>query len=105
VLVLALGVIATIVLLRAIPDSIPRVTNIQAQRTADSIEFYWEDPGLLPGDAFQVSTNHGTSRSIQQSTTFSVDAKSGDRVCLTVTVRRDGKPGDPSAEKCVEVNG
>ncbi|MCC6270355.1 MAG: serine/threonine protein kinase [Microbacteriaceae bacterium] len=105
VLVLALGVIATIVLLRANPDSIPRVTNIQAQRTIDSIEFYWEDPGLLPGDAFQISTNHGTSRSIQQSTTFSVDAKSGDRVCLTVTVRRDGKPGDPSAEKCVEVNG
>lgn len=104
-LVVALAVVATIVLLRATSDGIPRVTNIQAQRTVDSITFRWEDPGLLPGDAYQVSTNTGTSRSIQQSTVFTVDAKSGERVCLTVTVRRDGKSGDPSGEKCVEVNG
>lgn len=104
-LVVTLGVVATIVLLRATSDSIPRVTNIQAQRDIDSIEFHWDDPGLLPGDVYQISTNHGAPRSIQQSTTFSVDAKPGDRVCVTVTVRRDGKTGDPSNEKCAEVDG
>ncbi len=105
VLVVTLGVIATIVLLRANSDRIPRVTDIQAQPAGGSVEFQWVDPGLLAGDSYQISTNQGTSRSIQQSTTFSVDAQPGDRVCITVTVNREGKTGDPSSEKCVEVNG
>lgn len=104
VLVLTLGVVATIVLLRSNSDRIPRVTDIQAEVSADSIEFSWADPGVLPDDTYQIATNQGTSRSIQQSTTFSVDAKPGERVCVTVTINRAGKTGDPSGEKCVEVN-
>ena len=104
VLVLTLGVVATIVLLRVNSDRIPRVTDIQSEQSFDSVEFHWEDPGLLPSDTYQISTNQGTSTSIQQSTTFSVGAKPGDRVCVTVTVNREGKTGDPSNEKCVEVS-
>lgn len=104
VFVLTLGVVATIVLLRTNSDRIPRVTDIQAVQSADSIEFSWVNPGVLPGDTYQISTNQGASRSIQQSTTFSVNTKPGDHVCVTVTINRAGKTGDTSSEKCVEVN-
>jgi hypothetical protein len=105
VLVVALGVVATIVLIRSNSDRIPRVTDIQAEQSIDSIEFSWSNPGLLPGDSYQISANQGTQNSIQQSTTFSVDANPGDRVCISVTVNREGKTGEPSSEKCVEFNG
>ncbi len=104
VFVLTLGVVATIVLLRTNSDRIPRVTDIQAVQSADSIEFSWVNPGVLPGDTYQISTNQGASRSIQQSTTFAVNTKPGDHVCVTVTINRAGKTGDTSSEKCVEVN-
>jgi hypothetical protein len=32
-----------------------------------------------------------------------VDGSAGQTVCITVAVNRDGKIGDPSAEKCVDV--
>jgi serine/threonine protein kinase len=105
VLVIALGVVATIVLIRSTSDQIPRVTDIAATQSADSIEFSWSNPGLLPGDSYQITSNTGTPSSIQQSTTFSVDAAQGDRVCITVTVNREGKTGPPSSEKCVEFGG
>lgn len=105
VFVVLLGAIALVVLLRSGPGQIPMVTDIQARQLSDSVEFHWGDPGLLPGDSYQITTNHGTSHSIQQSTTFSVDAVPGDRVCITVTVNRQGKTGPPSNEKCVEVDG
>jgi hypothetical protein len=44
----------------------------------------------------------GTS-SIQRSPEFRVDAQAGDTVCITVTVNRQGKTGDPSTEKCIDV--
>ena len=104
-LVIALGVVATIVLIRSNSDQIPRVTDIAAVQTVDSIEFSWVDPGLLPGDSYQIVSNTGTPSSIQQSTTFAVDAAQGDRVCITVTVNREGRTGTPSTEKCVEFGG
>ncbi len=105
VLVIALGVVATIVLIRSNSDHIPRVTDIAAVQTSDSIEFSWMNPGLLPGDTYQITSNTGTASSIQKSTTFAVDAAQGDRVCITVTVNREGKTGQPSSEKCVEFGG
>lgn len=102
-LVIALGVIATIVLVRSNADHIPVVTDIQAVASSSSIEFRWPDPGLQPGDSYQISVNQGTSSSIQQSTTFSVTAKPGENVCVTVTVNRAGKTGANSAQKCAEV--
>lgn len=104
VLVLTLGVIAIIVLIQSNSDGIPKVTDIQSTLTSDSIEFHWSNPGLLPGDSYQINTTPGNSRSIQQSTTFSVDAKPGDSVCVTVTVNREGKTGEPSKPKCVDVS-
>ncbi len=105
VLVITLGVIATVVLFRSNTDHIPVVTDIRAVSSPDSIEFQWPDPGLLPADSYQISTNQGTSRSIQQSTTFSVNATTGENVCVTVTVNRAGKTGADSAQKCAEVTG
>lgn len=105
VMVIALGVVATLVLFRSNSTGIPRVTDIAAVQSANSIEFSWEDPGLLTGDTYQISTSTGASDSFQQSASFSVDAHDGDRVCIVVTVNREGKAGEPSSEKCVEFTG
>lgn len=105
VLVIALGTISTIVLLRSLADQIPRVTDIDARVVGTQVEFSWEDPGLDRGDSYQVSTDDGFNSSIQSSRTFTVAAAEGDRVCLTVTVNRNGQTGEPSNRKCVDVNG
>ena len=105
VMVIALGVVATLVLFRTTSSVIPRVTDITAQQSATSIDFRWADPGLGVGDSYQISTTAGTSDSFQQSNTFSIDAHAGDRVCITVTVNREGKAGEPSNQKCVDFDG
>lgn len=105
VLVIALGTISTIVLVRSLADQIPRVTDIDARVVGGQVEFSWGDPGLDRGDAYQVSTDNGFNSSIQSSRTFTVAAAEGDRVCLTVTVNRNGQTGTPSNRKCVDVNG
>jgi serine/threonine protein kinase len=104
VLVVALGATAIIVLATANGSDIPKVTDIAAKTTADSIQFSWADPGIVAADTYQVTTSDGRS-SMQQSPTYAVDARVGDRVCITVTVNRAGKTGPPSAEKCVAFGG
>jgi len=104
VLVLGLGAAATIVLLRANSTDIPKVTDISARSNADSVQFTWADPGVTAGDQYQVTTSDGQS-SIQSTRTYSVDATNGQRVCITVTVNREGKTGSASPEKCVEFSG
>ena len=103
VLVLALGTIATLVLIRATNTDIPTVSNVEASTRDGTITFSWKNPGILADDSYQISTNTGES-SIQRSSEFTVDAQPGDRVCLTVTVNRDGKTGPASSEKCVDVS-
>lgn len=105
VLVLALGVVSTTVLLRSLADQIPRVTDIDARVSGGQVEFSWNDPGLDRGDVYQVSTDDGLNSSIQSSRTFTVAAAEGERVCLTVTVNRNGQTGEPSNRKCVDVSG
>jgi serine/threonine protein kinase len=104
-LVVALGVIALVVLLRAngAGTGIPVVTDISASRTGNTVHFSWRDPGLTASDRYQIQVIGGTS-SIQLSPRFVVDGTAGETVCITVAVNRDGKTGDPSAEKCVDVN-
>lgn len=103
VLVLALGAIALVVLLReAGDDGIPTVTDISATETRGAVEFRWPDPGLEEGDRYQVQIRDGES-AIQASPLFRIDADAGDTVCITVTVNRDGKTGDPSTEACIDV--
>jgi hypothetical protein len=103
VLVVALGITALFVLVRAADDTgIPIVTDIAATETGGTVEFRWPDPGLDDGDRYQIQVRDGTS-SIQLSPLFRVDAQTGDTVCITVTVNRQGKTGQPSAEKCIDV--
>jgi serine/threonine protein kinase len=103
VVVFALGITATVVLVRAgSVGSIPTVSDIDAELAAGAVEFSWSDPGLGIEDAYSLATREG-ERSVQRSTTFAVEAVPGSRVCLTVTVNREGKQGAPSGEKCVDV--
>jgi serine/threonine protein kinase len=102
VLVIALGVTATVVLIKANNGSIPQVTDITARTTSGSIEFSWADPGLKASDSYQITTSDGHS-SIQRTADYVVDAKAGDTVCITVTVNREGKIGPPSSQKCVDL--
>ncbi|WP_168627841.1 protein kinase [Cryobacterium sp. BB307] len=102
-LVITLGTVAAIVLLRSNLADIPQVTDIEAQLHTDAVTFSWSDPGLVGGDSYQISTDGGRSTSIQQSESFSVAAERGDRVCITVTVNREGRTGPASGEKCVQI--
>lgn len=104
ILVLVLGGTAMLVLLRASSDSIPVVSDISATVTGDIVQFSWDDPGLGRNDAYHIATSEGDS-SIQRSNDFVINGQAGDRVCITVSVNRDGKTGNPSGEKCVDVNG
>jgi serine/threonine protein kinase len=101
VLAIALGAMATMVLVNANAAEIPAVSDISAELTRDSVQFQWPDPGLKPDDQYQIATRDGQT-SIQKTRSFTVDATSGDRVCITVTVNRDGKTGPPSSEKCAD---
>ncbi|MDQ4137844.1 MAG: protein kinase [Actinomycetota bacterium] len=105
VLVLSLAGVTLMLLLRGSSSDIPVVSNIAASETADgTVEFSWADPGITPVDTYQVAVSGGAS-SIQRSPQFVVDADAGDRVCITVTVNREGKTGPHSNEKCVDVQG
>ncbi|PVZ96438.1 serine/threonine protein kinase [Amnibacterium flavum] len=97
VLVIALGATAAFVLFRAASGDIPTVDTIQAEVSGRSVDFSWDDVGAN-GDSYRITTSDGGS-SVQKGTTFTVDSN-GRQVCITVTVLRDGRPGDVSPEKC-----
>lgn len=99
-LVLGLGAPVAGALLGADAEAIPVVTDIRAATTPDSVEFTWSDPGLGATDVYQIG--QGVRRSLQTSSEFRVQAAVGDRVCIVVTVVREGKAGRSSSEKCVE---
>ncbi|MDP9028185.1 MAG: serine/threonine protein kinase, partial [Actinomycetota bacterium] len=104
VLVVGLAATAIAVLVRTngTGSGIPTVTEISATRSSTTVHFAWKDPGLADSDRYQIQVVGGTS-SIQLSPKFVVDAAVGETVCITVAVNRDGKTGNPSAEKCVDV--
>ncbi len=105
VLVVALAVTATVVLVRASSSTdIPMVRDLSGQITSGTVVFTWSNPGLQTDDAYQVAVGDAPP-SIQRGTEFRVDAKPGERVCVTVTVNRDGRTGQPSGQKCVERSG
>ena len=101
VVAIGLGATATLVLVNTNTGEIPTVSNVSAQLTSDSVRFSWPDPGLCSAAQYQIATRDGQS-SIQSVPSFTVDAENGDRVCITVTVNRDGKTGPASSEKCVD---
>jgi serine/threonine protein kinase len=99
-LVLVAAVVAGVVLvLAALNTSIPVVSDIRASQEADAVVFSWGDPGLADGDLYVIRSADG-SRSTQSSTEFTVQADDVAPECITVRVSRDGRLGDPSAEKC-----
>jgi serine/threonine protein kinase len=101
-LVVVLGATATVVLVRVSAQSdIPTVRTIDGRTSAGTVVFSWKDPGLQSGDAYQVQVGDAPP-SVQHTTEFRVDATDVTRVCIVVTVNRDGKSGQPSAQKCVE---
>lgn len=101
-LVVALCTGAAVAFTSAGASNIPRVTDISAKVSADSVRFSWANPGLKTGDRYQITTGDARS-SIQGGAAFVVDANPGDQVCVTVAVNREGKTGQPSGEKCVDV--
>ncbi len=103
VLVVALGATATVVLIRASTSDIPTVTNISATVSGTTVEFTWKDPGIGATDTFQIVTNDGSAAVQQRNPAFTVDGVAGQHVCVTVTVNHEGKPGNPSAEKCADI--
>jgi hypothetical protein len=103
VVVIGLGAAATLVLVRSDPDEIPRVSDIVATRDEGSVLFAWEDPGLLAGDTYVIVTDtaSGGDTSQQTGSRFVVaDTDGRTQVCVTVSVNRDGRTGDPSVEAC-----
>lgn len=108
-LVTVLGIIVLVVLLRAVGDGIPVVTDIRADvGDQGRVEFSWPDPGIADDDRYQLTiTEDGIASvpALQASTRFVVDADPGDTVCLSVVVNRNGTAGAASAEKCVDVTG
>ncbi|PJJ61567.1 serine/threonine-protein kinase [Compostimonas suwonensis] len=103
VVVIGLGATALIVLVGDDADeSIPTVSAISGTVEGGTVLFSWQDPGLAQGDTYQVRAND-EEPSTQRATQFQVNAQGAQRVCLTVTVNRDGKAGPSSSPKCVDV--
>jgi hypothetical protein len=83
--------------------SIPVVSDVQASVDGTAVTFSWNDPGgLANGDAYIVTID-GQPSPMQREPTYAITADDGDRVCASVTVTRDGKSGEPSAQRCVDI--
>lgn len=104
-IIVVLGIIAVAIGVRSTQATdIPRVSDISAlTQSGGTIRFSWDDPGILPGDRYLVQV--GTDApSLQRRSSFTVDGAAG-QVCVTVTVNRAGRTGQPSVAKCVGVEG
>ncbi|WP_165069947.1 serine/threonine-protein kinase [Marisediminicola senii] len=102
VLVVGLGSALTATLVQSGRGDIPVVTNIESVTSGTSVEFTWDDPGILPGDNYQISTS-AIESTIQSRAAFTVDGEPGDTVCISISVNREGREGARSNEKCVEL--
>jgi serine/threonine protein kinase len=105
--VIALGAVATLVLIKANSNDIPVVTDISDTVQATGVKFTWNDPGLAADDSYDIAISDGGTRlehpSVQKSKDFFAAAEPGQHLCITITVNREGKSGTPSAPKCVDV--
>jgi len=107
-LVTVLGVVAIVVIVRAVGAGVPVVSDIRAAVGGDGrVEFSWQDPGLAEGDRYEIAVTQdgvASTPALQSASRFVVDADPGETVCVTVRVNRSGSMGAASAEKCVDVN-
>jgi len=102
--VIALGATATMLAIQGGDRALPRVSNVEAVLDGTTVLFSWSDPGIEPADTYQVRVAGG-AETFQRATEFAVAAATGDRVCVTVRVAREGRLGAASDEKCAEVAG
>jgi eukaryotic-like serine/threonine-protein kinase len=103
VVVIGLAGTGASLLARQAATEIPTVSNVAGSVSSGTAVFSWSDPGVRAEDSYVVTTRTGES-SMQRGTEFSVDPQGEGRVCVTVTVNREGKIGAASGEKCVDVN-
>ena len=103
-LVIALGATATLVLIRSSSNDIPVVSDIASSVNGETVVFVWNDPGLADADSYQIDLD-GESQSVQSAPEFVADGAAGDHICISVRVSRDGRLGEPSNPKCVDVPG
>jgi len=104
VLVIALGATATLVLIRSSSNDIPVVSDITSSIDGETVTFAWDDPGLADADSYQIDLD-GDTQSVQSSPEFVADGSAGDHICISVRVSRDGRLGDASNPKCVDIPG
>ncbi len=102
-LALVLGVVAIVTLVNVNASGIPGVSDIQSQVVDATVTFSWSDPGLRPGDSYQIATADGSPPVRQRDESFTVDSEPGQRVCITVAVNREGKTGAPSGQTCADI--
>ena len=101
IVVVGLGALIAVFAIQNESADLPRVSGVSADVDGSTVVFSWTDPGLGPTDAYQVRVADGEA-TVQRSAEFSVVAPEGERICLTVSVARDGRVGPPSAEQCAE---
>ncbi|TQO19029.1 serine/threonine protein kinase [Rhodoglobus vestalii] len=99
-LVVVLGATITFVQLQSRSEGLPRVSDIRAAVSSGVVEFSWADPGIEPEDSYQITTTDGQPPVQQREPSFVVGAETGENVCISVTVTRDGKSGPVSSQKC-----
>ncbi len=99
--VVGLGALGAVLALQGADDDLPRVTDVSATVEGSTVAFRWPTPGIRDTDAYQVRVVGGES-TVQRSTEFRIAAPDGARVCLTVSVAREGRVGPSSAEQCAE---
>ena len=82
---------------------IPVVVDVRAETDGSAVVFSWNDPGgLRQGDTYVVTVD-GREWPPQREANLSVTPEEPGQVCASVTVARDGRSGEPSAERCAEV--
>lgn len=101
VVVIAILVTGAVLLVQAAAAP-PAVADLDADEASGTLTFSWDDPGLTVGDAYLVTID-GVDQPAQRTTSVAVAVTDGDRVCATVRVMRDGRPGAPSPESCVDI--
>ncbi|RUQ98865.1 serine/threonine-protein kinase [Labedella endophytica] len=100
--VLAAAVTTVVLTAERDDGTIPVVNDIAATIEDDMAVFSWSSEDAVEGDNFVITSSDGRE-SIQRTTEYRMDGTPGDPVCVTVTVRRAGRLGEPSAEKCIDL--
>lgn len=101
--VVAVSGVATTVLVRQNTSDIPTVSDVTGVQQGATVVFTWPDPGVRAGDTYLVTVPGGDT-SMQRGSQFTLDPNGQDRVCLTVSVNREGRTGASSSEECVDVD-